>query len=195
MNLHHLSTYIPKQPILMAYAQHAGLANPSCQLYMLFYYIGPALAGFTLRCRRGRTNNGGGGVEGGCRHRSSSCCSRSRESRSMRNIISLPTASNSSYGATTTNYSTWDNAKDNFMDSGKHCCVDDMDVVGLDDDDDDEFDNEDDEEERIWPSRPLIIKASAIALFDIFAQSMVYTGTCVLLLSLLHFAFHCSWAW
>lgn len=34
----------------------------------------------------------------------------------------------------------------------------------------------DDDGERSWPPRPLLIKASAIAVFDIFAQSMVYTG-------------------
>lgn len=40
------------QPILMAYAKHAGLANPSCQLYMLFYYLGPASVAITLRRSR-----------------------------------------------------------------------------------------------------------------------------------------------
>mmetsp|Transcript_22347 Transcript_22347/g.32478 ORF Transcript_22347/g.32478 Transcript_22347/m.32478 type:complete len:384 (+) Transcript_22347:99-1250(+) len=30
------------QPLLMSLAKDAGLANPKCQLYMLFYYIGPA---------------------------------------------------------------------------------------------------------------------------------------------------------
>jgi drug/metabolite transporter (DMT)-like permease len=30
------------QPILMSLTKFAGLANPKCQLYMLFYYIGPA---------------------------------------------------------------------------------------------------------------------------------------------------------
>lgn len=33
----------------MAYAKHAGLADPSCQLYMLFYYLGPASVAITLR--------------------------------------------------------------------------------------------------------------------------------------------------
>lgn len=33
----------------MAFAKHAGLANPSCQLYMLFYYLGPASVAITLR--------------------------------------------------------------------------------------------------------------------------------------------------
>ena len=33
----------------MAYAKHAGLADPGCQLYMLFYYLGPASVAVTLR--------------------------------------------------------------------------------------------------------------------------------------------------
>ena len=33
----------------MAFAKHAGLADPSCQLYMLFYYLGPASVAITLR--------------------------------------------------------------------------------------------------------------------------------------------------
>lgn len=36
----------------MAYAKHAGLADPSCQLYMLFYYLGPASVAITLRRSR-----------------------------------------------------------------------------------------------------------------------------------------------
>ena len=36
------------QPLIMSIAKNAGLANPSCQLYMLFYYLGPALVVFTL---------------------------------------------------------------------------------------------------------------------------------------------------
>jgi len=34
------------QPILMSLAKYAGLANPKCQLYMLFYYLGPASVTF-----------------------------------------------------------------------------------------------------------------------------------------------------
>eukprot|EP00804_Cyclotella_cryptica_P013666 CCRYP_018783-RC/>CCRYP_018783-RC protein AED:0.17 eAED:0.17 QI:168/1/1/1/0/0/2/1123/174 len=37
------------QPILMAYAKHAGLGDSTCQLYMLFYYLGPATVALTLR--------------------------------------------------------------------------------------------------------------------------------------------------
>ena len=36
------------QPLIVSIAKNAGLANPSCQLYMLFYYLGPALVVFTL---------------------------------------------------------------------------------------------------------------------------------------------------
>lgn len=32
------------------------------------------------------------------------------------------------------------------------------------------------DEERIWPPQSLLFTASAIAVFDIFAQSMVYAG-------------------
>lgn len=137
----------------MAYAQHAGLANPSCQLYMLFYYIGPALAGFTLRC--GGRNDGG--CDGG----------RSRHRGSGTRTISSSTKNYYDYGATT---STSQNMEKDILD-GNNCCIDVKDVVVLDVDD-----TVDDE--RFWPSRPLVIKASLIALFDIFAQSMVYTGKC-----------------
>ena len=34
----------------MVYAKQAGLANPKCQLYMLFYYIGPALVALQMKC-------------------------------------------------------------------------------------------------------------------------------------------------
>jgi hypothetical protein len=36
------------QPLIMSIAKSAGLADPSCQLYMLFYYLGPALVIFSL---------------------------------------------------------------------------------------------------------------------------------------------------
>jgi hypothetical protein len=146
----------------MAYAQHAGLANPSCQLYMLFYYFGPALAGFTLRCRGRKYDFGekGGGRGGSKRTMASS------------------TANNYCYYGATATATTGDNEKDTVGNSS--CSVEYKDIRALCNDDIivDEEDVEDDE--RLWPSRPLIIEASAIALFDIFAQSMVYTGTRVL---------------
>jgi drug/metabolite transporter (DMT)-like permease len=85
----------------MAYAQQAGLANPKCQLYMLFYYIGPALVATQMKCQS----------------------SSSSSNQQIKN----------------TKFTTHDG-------------------------------------ERLWPSKVIILKASGIALFDIFAQSMVYTG-------------------
>lgn len=40
------------QPLLMTVVKNAGLADPMCQLYMLFYYLGPALVAFTLCDRK-----------------------------------------------------------------------------------------------------------------------------------------------
>ena len=41
------------------------------------------------------------------------------------------------------------------------------------------YEHDDYDVERYWPSRPLLVynKASCIALFDIFALSMVYAGS------------------
>lgn len=36
------------QPLLMTVVKDAGLGDPTCQLYMLFYYIGPSLVTFSL---------------------------------------------------------------------------------------------------------------------------------------------------
>jgi len=36
------------QPLLMTLVKESGLGDPMCQLYMLFYYLGPALVSFTL---------------------------------------------------------------------------------------------------------------------------------------------------
>ena len=36
------------QPLIMSLAKDAGLADPKCQLYMLFYYLGPASLIFSL---------------------------------------------------------------------------------------------------------------------------------------------------
>ncbi len=63
--------------------------------------------------------------------------------------------------------------------NGKAMMIDDgamMPDYEKDDDYDDDDDDDDDDDERSWPTRRLLIKASCIALFDIFAQSMVYTG-------------------
>ena len=124
------------QPILMAYAQQAGLANPKCQLYMLFYYIGPALVATKMKCRRSSSSS----------YRKQECSSNDNNNNTA-----------SYYG--TTAHSSSDISKDEVY----------SECFGEEDD------NEDDEE-RLWPSKPLLIKASCIALFDIFAQSMCYTG-------------------
>jgi len=115
------------QPILMSYATHAGLANPKCQLYMLFYYIGPALAIFTFRW---------------------SPRTKQKSDSSMQQLLSEDDQ--------TKRYNSQD---DNSFDASSHMPKD------------------VEEEEEDWPSnRMLLIKASGIAIFDLFAQSMVYTG-------------------
>ena len=138
----------------MAYAQHAGLADPRCQLYMLFYYVGPASVAFTLRRRRGRRreedgregneNNGAGdakrlqdnGPSNGAQ------CGSTSPWQDKCSSNGAQYGSTSDGDATTNEHNEW----------------------------------EAEEEERAWPSRSLALKASAIALFDLFAQSMVYTG-------------------
>jgi drug/metabolite transporter (DMT)-like permease len=40
------------QPLLMTLVKGAGLGDPTCQVYMLFYYIGPAMVTFSLCCQR-----------------------------------------------------------------------------------------------------------------------------------------------
>lgn len=115
------------QPILMAYASHAGLANPKAQLYMLFYYIGPALAAFSLRCR--------------CSHK-----------KTKANEETTQLLSNDMQTKRYSNNSTQDDASINISSSS---------LI---------------QEEEHWPSTFLLLKASGIAIFDIFAQSMVYTG-------------------
>ena len=108
------------QPILMAYAKHAGLGDAKCQLYMLFYYIGPASVAFSLRRSGGgrkRNNNAG-----------------------------------SQYGSTSSNTNGGESSGD-----GGNVAV----AVN---------------EDRSWPTVPQVKVASGIALFDIFAQSIVYAG-------------------
>jgi hypothetical protein len=46
------------QPIIMTFCRDAGLADPIAQLYMVFYYFGPALLlMFTWEGGRSRSNN------------------------------------------------------------------------------------------------------------------------------------------
>ncbi|KAL9179045.1 hypothetical protein ACHAXT_000087 [Thalassiosira profunda] len=126
------------QPILMAYAQHAGLADPRCQLYMLFYYVGPASVAFTLRRRRGRRR------EDDCREGPIDGAGDAKQLQQLQEGSS----NGAQYGSTSNGDATTNESRE---------C-------------------EAEEEERAWPSRSLAAKASAIALFDLFAQSMVYTG-------------------
>lgn len=120
------------QPILMSYASHAGLANPKAQLYMLFYYIGPALAAFSLRCR----------------------CSNKR---AKANEETTQLLSKKLQTKRYSNNNTQDDASINISSSSL-------------------IQNDGNAEEEQWPSTVLLTKASGIAIFDIFAQSMVYTG-------------------
>ena len=122
------------QPILMAYASHAGLANPKAQLYMLFYYIGPALAAFSLRCR--------------CSHK------KTKANEEMTQLLS-----NDMQTKRYSNNNTQHDASINISSSSM-------------------IQNDGNaEEQEHWPSNILLTKASGIAIFDIFAQSMVYAGS------------------
>ncbi len=122
------------QPILMAYASHAGLANPKAQLYMLFYYIGPALAAFSLRCR---------------------CSNKKAKANEETTQLLSKKLQTKRYS----NNNTQDDASINISSSS---------LI--------QNDGDAEEEEEHWPSTVLLTKASGIAIFDIFAQSMVYTG-------------------
>lgn len=129
----------------MAYAKHAGLANPRCQLYMLFYYIGPASVGLTLRRRGGRRGN---------RQKSSSekkdeVSGESSSIGHVSGVWGLQSGNLESYGTNNEG-----SAKENEFD---------------------DYDSEDDDEST-WPPMALVFHAASIAVFDIFAQSMCYTG-------------------
>ena len=88
------------QPLLMTVAGKVGVTDPRAQLYMLFYYAGPASVGLTLRRRQSQTSV-------------------------TENAKQVPTAA---------------------------------------------------EDERYWPSLPTILRAASIAVLDVFAQSLNYTG-------------------
>mmetsp|Transcript_25473 Transcript_25473/g.54809 ORF Transcript_25473/g.54809 Transcript_25473/m.54809 type:complete len:322 (+) Transcript_25473:173-1138(+) len=161
------------QPILMSYAQHAGLANPRCQLYMLFYYIGPASVAFTMRCRRRRISHEkkdhlNEDANGGTNNHDTKCTNHdeqqflssgnSNNDGNSNNIQSCSneqcTGNGTSYGATA--FHNHGNNNNEVIDDG--------------------YEYEKEDEERSWPSQSLLVKTSSIALFDIFAQSMTYTG-------------------
>ena len=158
----------------MAYAQHAGLADPRCQLYMLFYYIGPASVAVTMRRRRRRR-----------RIATASATDKDTEKDDLLGGVSINNGYSagtitgttaSSYGATMiynesepVTVATSNNG--NVSSGGSQVNYDGY-----------EYEKED--EERYWPSQPLLIKASSIALFDIFAQSMTFTGEFLVLFSI-----------
>jgi drug/metabolite transporter (DMT)-like permease len=47
------------QPLMMTLLRRVGVADPTCQLYMLFYYFGPAAAIFTIPTCGNNTTRGG----------------------------------------------------------------------------------------------------------------------------------------
>jgi drug/metabolite transporter (DMT)-like permease len=96
------------QPLLMTLVKSAGLGDPTCQVYMLFYYIGPTMVVFSL------------------------CCPSKNVSGTTRMTTSPSTSSG--------------NNNDNINNNSP-------------------------------ASKNLILKASSIALIDIIAQSMNYTGS------------------
>ena len=123
----------------MVYAKQAGLANPKCQLYMLFYYIGPALVALQMKCS----------CSGGVRKKQiEKLCTRCDQNTNENNLnYGSVSPSNSHQTSSQIDSSNYSNQTIKDSDS-----------------------------DRSWPTKPLFVKASLIALFDIFAQSMVYTG-------------------
>ena len=147
------------QPIVMSYAQHAGLANPRCQLYMLFYYIGPASVAFSLHCgRRSHTQERRSTVTTAAAASGAmqeATCTTHEEGDFATHNNNLPQRNTVSYGATATPIAPHSSVNhNNNVDAG----------------------HEQGDPERAWPSRSLLVRASGIAAFDIFAQSMTYTG-------------------
>jgi len=126
----------------MVYAKQAGLSNPKCQLYMLFYYIGPALVALQMKCS--------------CSGRVSS---RDKQIEKLTTRCDQNTNENNlNYGSVSSSISPSHSHQTSQIDSSNYSnqTIEDSD--------------------RTWPTKPLFVKASLIALFDIFAQSMVYTG-------------------
>jgi len=134
------------QPILMAYAKHAGLANPRCQLYMLFYYIGPASVGLTLRRRGSRRGN----LQKSSPEKKDEVSGESSSIGHVNGVGGLQNDNLISYGTNNEG-----SAKENEYN--------------------DDYESEEDDEST-WPPMALVFHAASIAVFDIFAQSMCYTG-------------------
>ena len=142
----------------------------------LFYYIGPASVAFALRRRRRRRR----------RPRSGKRRSVDDDDDDENGIILRDDdgdASSRLYGATATAMPLPRQQSDDKSNNSPaaEAEVYDVDATHCDDCEedeygDDEYDDEYDDGERSWPSRPMLMKASSIAFFDIFAQSMVYAG-------------------
>ena len=137
----------------------------------LFYYIGPASVAFALRRRRRRR-----------RPRSGKRRSVDDDDDDENGIILRDDdgdASSCLYGATATAMPLPRQQSDDESNNSPaaEAEVYDVDATHCDDCEEDEYgDDEYDDGERSWPSRPMLMKASSIAFFDIFAQSMVYAG-------------------
>ena len=167
----------------------------------LFYYIGPASVAFALR-RRGRRPKSGknrnGSVDGEDRgvddeHDESGTILLLRDDDDGDGDDG-DASSSSCYGATSSSTAMMpllprrrksDDGPSN--DAASAAAVrDDATHHRDDEENDDKYDEYDEYDEYdychdveryyYWPSRPLLYKASCIAFFDIFAQSMVYAG-------------------
>lgn len=141
----------------MSYAKHAGLANPKCQLYMLFYYIGPASVAVTLR-RRKKKKMGSTKKEEEEDQRQHLFSGSDNGSNETLQYVNNELHCDSGNGTSNDNYGSASISHDDKV------------IVG------DEYDYEDEDEESLWPTFALMKQASYIAMFDIFAQSMCYTG-------------------
>ena len=168
----------------------------------LFYYIGPASVAFALR-RRGRRPKSGknrnGSVDGEDRgvddeHDESGTILLLRDDDDGDDGDDGDASSSSCYGATSSSTAMMpllprrrksDDGPSN--DAASAAAVrDDATHHRDDEENDDDYDEYDEYDEydyyhdveryNYWPSRPLLYKASCIAFFDIFAQSMVYAG-------------------
>jgi hypothetical protein len=161
----------------------------------LFYYIGPASVAFALR-RRGRRPKSGKNRNGSVDGEDRGVDDENDESDT---ILLLrddddDASSSSCYGATSSSTAMMpllprrrksDDGRSN--DAAWAAAVrDDATHHRDDEENDDDYDDyyeydeydyyHDVERYYYWPSRPLLYKASCIAFFDIFAQSMVYAG-------------------
>lgn len=107
------------QPLLMTLVKSSGLGDPSCQVYMLFYYIGPAFVTFSLCCQ-------------------------------PRPITKINTSTRSARSTSSIGGNPHEHGDDSSASAGSN-------------------------------TFSLVLKACSIAVIDIFAQSMNYTGRRILL--------------